>query len=66
MIDLFGKKKKAQVDEILREMRKHYGKEDYFSIIDDYNRIAGTDPDCKFVYHGDLFVIGTALIKLEE
>jgi tetratricopeptide (TPR) repeat protein len=67
MIDLFGKKKKkAQVNEILTELREHYKKEDYLALIDDYNRIVGIDPDCKFVYHGDLFVIGTALMKLEE
>lgn len=66
-MDLFGKKKKkAQIDEILTELREHYKNGDYHAMIDDYNRIVDIDPDCKFVYHGDLFVIGTALMKLEE
>jgi tetratricopeptide (TPR) repeat protein len=67
MIDLFGKKKKkAQVDEILTELRDHYKNGNYLSIIDDYNRIVDIDPHCEFVYHGDLFVIGTAQMKLEK
>jgi len=47
-------------------LREHYKDGDYLAMIDDYNRIIDIDPDCKFVYHGDLFVIGTALMKLEE
>lgn len=67
MLDLLGKKKKkAQVDKILTELRKNYKNGEYPAVIDDYNRIVEIDPDCKLVYHLDLFVVGTALVRLEE